>query len=201
MNVWKEGNNKFSAAPSAAGTFRWISSDGPSLLTSLNYLNGSANPSFTHLQIMVLDMTTNTSATQQLGHMMGNRSISHVATLLMFAHFHDWMSLFFPCERQMHNTAKHVFDESPGLRSFQRHLALTQQSKHLNRAAALNSMSCCQPFFLLLWPCAKQSAVMDEFSGEMQSMERQQSLLPAEVDHSTRRCLLFSASACLPLYL
>lgn len=35
-NAWKEGNNKFSAAPSAAGTFRCISSDGPSLLISLN---------------------------------------------------------------------------------------------------------------------------------------------------------------------
>lgn len=49
--------------------------------------------------------------------------------------------------------------------------------------------------------CAKLSAVMAEFSREMQSMDQQQSLLPTEVDHSIRCCLLFSGSACLQLYL
>lgn len=48
--------------------------------------------------------------------------------------------------------------------------------------------------------CAKQSAVMGEFSGEMQSVDQQQSLLPTEVDHGRSCCLLFAGSACFPLF-
>ena len=48
---------------------------------------------------------------------------------------------------------------------------------------------------------AKLSAFMDEFRGEMQSMEEQHSFLPTEVDRGVCCRLLFPASASFPLYL